>query len=164
MTKISIAFAAALALLSAPAANAAVLLDQSFNPGGVQTGANFNQETPTQWDDFSVAAATAVSYVETWGSHWSSGAIPADESFTVYVNDYAGVGTLGAAVGTSATTQLSRVDTGFDHNDIRGRYLALQPDARHPDRDRSGRVLDFDRAQRRRLGGNQLDLAAGVDQ
>lgn len=65
-------------------------------------------------------AAAAVSYIETWGSHWSSGAIPADESFTVYVNDYAGVGTLGAAVGTSATTQLSRVDTGFDHNDIFG--------------------------------------------
>lgn len=80
-------------------------------------GAFFSRGSQFLADDFSTGAATTIRSAQFWGGYWSSGAVPAAESFTVRVyGDNGGLPNGGNLIGTSGVNIFSRIDTGFNHN------------------------------------------------
>ena len=83
-------------------------------------GANFSQVgSTTLYDNFSIGSPDTVRSIQFWGTHWISGIIPADDSFTLSIyGDTAGSVNTGNIIGTSSLNLVTRIDTGFNHNNI----------------------------------------------
>ncbi|MBT5049706.1 MAG: PEP-CTERM sorting domain-containing protein [Rhodospirillaceae bacterium] len=109
----------ALLAVVATNANAAIIHDNGVSL--TQQGANFSQVGGVSIvaDDFSVGASDTIRSTQFWGTHWSSGVLPANDSFTVTIyGDTGGAPNSGNIVGTSALSLVSRIDTGFNHNNV----------------------------------------------
>lgn len=99
-------------------AHAIIIHDNGGLPASLVSSGNFSQIGPGSnilADKFVVGASHSIQSVEFWGSHWITGVIPTDDSFTaiVYLD---GIGSPGSVVGSSSLLLVSRTDTGFDHN------------------------------------------------
>lgn len=105
--------------LSAEGAEAATIVDQSFDPSTPVFGANFSETPERIYDDFTIVGATTLTDLTFWGSHWNSGVVPSvlDFRIEVYGDTGSGIGTL---IGASALSIVSSTDTGIDHNDFSG--------------------------------------------
>ncbi len=79
----------------------------------------FSQGTQRLADDFSLAGAGTISSIQFWGSHWSSDALlnTGMLSEIIVYGDAAGLPDAGNVIGSSLLNLVSRIDTGFDHND-----------------------------------------------
>jgi hypothetical protein len=92
----------------------------TYNP--LNFGAHVSEGIRRVADGFSVAAADTIRSTQFWGTHWSSGNVPANDSFTmvVYGNGASNLPDGSNIIGTSALTLVSRTDTGFDHFNFPG--------------------------------------------
>lgn len=96
-------------------ANAIVIYDNGdIIP--IVNGANFSEDGVTRLgDDFTLASDETIRSIQFWGSRWSSGNQPIVDAFHIDIYSMIG-GVVGSLVDTSLLTMVSKVDTGFDHN------------------------------------------------
>ena len=101
-------------------ARAAVIYDNgSYNPANYV--AQFSEGNYRVADDFSLSSPDTIRSTQFWGVYWSSGVIPATETFTAVVyGDLPGRPDSGNVIGSSNLSLVSRLDTGFDHNGVPG--------------------------------------------
>ena len=80
-------------------------------------GGYFSEGSIRVADDFSLSSAATLRSVQFWGTHWSSGVIPVDDTFSLVVyGDNAGTPDPDNIIESSALSLASRIDTGSDHN------------------------------------------------
>ncbi|MDM7859707.1 PEP-CTERM sorting domain-containing protein [Alteromonas sp. ASW11-36] len=94
-------------------ANAALILDQSFDSSNIQTGANFSQGSFGLFDDFVLADTYSIDSISFWGGYWSSGAQPATPNFRVQIRSSTSVADI---VYDSLINPVGVFDTGYNHN------------------------------------------------
>lgn len=78
-------------------------------------GANFSEGNGRLGDDFTLASNEVVRSVQFWGSRWYNGNEPASDDFSLSIYNRSG-NSVGSLVATSALNLVSKIDTGFDHN------------------------------------------------
>lgn len=112
-----IAASAAILFAGAVTAQAATVVDQSFDASAPVNGAPFSEALNQVYDDFSLTAATNLWRLTFWGVHWTSGVEPSPLDFAIqFYNDAAG--TVGSLISDVSYTIVSNTDTGVDHNDL----------------------------------------------
>jgi PEP-CTERM motif len=95
-------------------ASAAVIFDNG-DIFPIVDGANFSEGSGRLGDDFSLSGAETVRSVQFWGTRWQSGVQPANDQFFIAIYNRVG-NTVGSVVGSSNLSLVSKIDTGFDHN------------------------------------------------
>jgi len=80
-------------------------------------GANFSEGQNRLADDFSLGNDETVRSVQLWGSHYANGSVPVNEQFSLAIYDGASDAP-GSLVAQSSLSLVSRIDTGFDHNNV----------------------------------------------
>ncbi|MDP5136585.1 PEP-CTERM sorting domain-containing protein [Rheinheimera baltica] len=94
-------------------ANAGLIVDQSFNPANIITGANFSQGSSSIFDDFTILDAANVQEISMWGGYWTSGVQPASFDFRIQIRSSANASDV---VFDALVTAFNVSDTGFNHN------------------------------------------------
>ena len=110
-----------LALLAQKSGAAVIFSSGSLTP--LDFGANFSQEgTPYRIaGGFTLTSSATLEAVRFWGTHWNSGTLPNPDSFRVIVyGDSAGAPNTSNILLDTGGSIFSRIDTGYDHNDVPG--------------------------------------------